>query len=77
MKETRLQGRTCDCLRIPRINLQKHSSSIDGKQNLVGGQITGDLEHERERGAGELKEDDEGVSFYLLPVVEMDHSGGN
>ena len=40
-------------------------SSIDGEQKLVAGQIPGDLGHKRMREAGELKEDDEGIPFYL------------
>jgi hypothetical protein len=34
------------------------------------------LGHGRSRGAGQKKEDDEGIQFYLLPVAEGTESAG-
>jgi len=48
-----------------------------GGQNLVGVQIPGDLGHEREREAGELKGDDERVQFYTLLAPGTHRGGGN
>ena len=48
-----------------------------GGQNLVGVQIPGDLGGERERGARELKWDDERVPFYTLLASGMHRGGGN
>ena len=50
-----------------------------GGQNLVGVQIPGDLGGERERGARELKGDDERVpyTFYTLLAPGIHRGGGN
>jgi hypothetical protein len=41
------------------------------------GWIPGDSRHGRPWGAGEKKEDDEGIRFHLLPMVERHRGGGN
>jgi hypothetical protein len=41
------------------------------------GRIPGDSEHGRAQGLGQKKEDDEGIRFHSLPMVERHRGGGN
>jgi hypothetical protein len=41
------------------------------------GRISGDSGHGRARGAGEMKEEREGVPFYILPAAGMHRGGRN
>jgi len=46
-----------------------------GSQELLAGQIVGDLRHESSWNLGKKKEDDERIPFYLLLAPVM-HCGG-
>jgi hypothetical protein len=46
-------------------------------QELLSGKNAGDLGRERKRGVGELRDDDEKVPFYLLPMAEKHRGGRN
>ena len=48
-----------------------------GRQELLAGQIDGDLRHKRSWNLREKKEDSDGILFYLLLVPEMHHGGQN
>jgi hypothetical protein len=48
-----------------------------GGQELAVVQNSGNLGHEREQGAGEWREDNEGVPFHRLIMAGRHRGGGN